>query len=78
MRRISEHNNQQSKYTSKDAPWIIVWYTTKESRSEAFRLERKLKNITSTKRVLQFIRNNAVRFEQDEPPVEDVLMRTGH
>jgi putative endonuclease len=54
-RRLAEHNAGKDNYTKRHAPWDLVWYTTKDSRPEAFRLEQKLKNL-SVQRTLAFIR----------------------
>jgi len=43
--RVIRHNKGYEKYTSKGTPWTLVWYTSKESRSDAIILERKLKNL---------------------------------
>ena len=59
-RRLSEHNSGKEKSTSRYRPWTLVWHTTKSTRSEAVILERKLKNITSRKKTLDFIERHAV------------------
>ena len=53
--RISRHNRGYENYTSKGRPWSLVWYTSKETRSDARKLERKLKNL-SVERLKLFIR----------------------
>jgi putative endonuclease len=52
--RITEHNSGKELSTARYLPWDLVWYCTKESRSEAFILERKLKNL-SAERTITFI-----------------------
>lgn len=64
VRRFAEHNSGKDSYTKQYAPWDLVWFKTKESRSEAFQLERKLKNL-SVQRTLQFMRKY---------PVEDSIV----
>lgn len=54
-RRLKEHNSGKEKSTSRYKPWKLVWYTSKNSRAEAYELERKLKNITATKKIIAFI-----------------------
>ena len=54
-RRLIEHNNGEEEYTRKKALWKLVWHAAKTTRSEAYTLERKLKNITSIKRLESFI-----------------------
>ncbi|HLC83846.1 MAG TPA: GIY-YIG nuclease family protein [Bacteroidia bacterium] len=58
-RRLIEHNSGKEKSTKRYLPWKLVWYTTKNSRSEALVLERKLKNITSKERLLSFIKKHS-------------------
>jgi putative endonuclease len=54
-RRVKEHNNGEEKSTAPYLPWVLVWHTTVATRAEALKLERKLKNLTSSKRTLDFI-----------------------
>lgn len=54
-RRVREHNQGNSKYTKRGIPWKLVWTTQKASKSEAIILERKLKNLKSSKRIAGFI-----------------------
>ncbi len=58
-RRIKEHNRGEEKSTSRYVPWVLVWHTTVESRSEAVALEKKLKNITGAKRIEDFIKRHS-------------------
>ena len=53
--RIHRHNSGFEKFTSKGMPWKLIWSTTKETRSEAMVLERKLKNL-SQNRLQDFIK----------------------
>ena len=54
-RRLKEHNNKEEIYTSKLAPWTLVWFAEKPTNTEAKSLERKLKNITSRNKLQRFI-----------------------
>ena len=60
-RRIKEHNNGEEKSTSRYVPWVLIWHTTVESRSEALALEKKLKNITGAKRIEDFIKRHSTK-----------------
>ncbi|MBS1487736.1 MAG: GIY-YIG nuclease family protein [Bacteroidetes bacterium] len=53
--RLKRHNLGMEKYTSRKMPWKIFWKTSLPSRAEAMRLEKKLKNLKSTKRLLDFV-----------------------
>jgi putative endonuclease len=44
--RLKHHNAGHSPFTSRYRPWIEVLIITKETRSEALLLEKKLKNLS--------------------------------
>ncbi len=52
--RLSRHNAGREKATKNGVPWRLVWSTAKQTRGEALKLERKLKNL-SRERTIQFI-----------------------
>ena len=56
--RLHRHNSSREKFTSKGKPWELVWFTSKESRSDAMILERKLKNLKQI-RLLKFMQKYA-------------------
>jgi len=58
-RRFQEHNNGEEISTARYLPWDLVWFTSKPTRSEAFALELKLKNLSS-QRTVDFIRKYPV------------------
>jgi putative endonuclease len=45
LRRLAEHNQGREASTKRFCTWKLVWYATKPTRSEALRLEKKLKNL---------------------------------
>lgn len=51
QKRILQHNNKESAYTSTGVPWMLLWYTEKATRSEAEKLERKLKNLRRSRKI---------------------------
>ncbi len=55
QQRLIRHNQGNEKFTRTGRPWTLVWATTKETRSEALKLERKLKNL-SQKKTIEFIK----------------------
>jgi putative endonuclease len=59
-RRLAEHNAGEELSTSRYAPWNLVWYAIKPNRSEAMKLELKLKNL-SVERTIEFIRKHQVQ-----------------
>ena len=52
--RIKRHNSGTEKATKPFIPWEMIWFTSKETRSEAMILEKKLKNL-SKERIKSFI-----------------------
>ena len=56
--RINRHNSGYEQYTRPFAPWKLVWYCVKPSRSQAMNLERKLKNLNKA-RLSAFIENHS-------------------
>ena len=52
--RIQRHNAGLELHTSKGVPWRLIWSTVKDTKSEAYQLELKLKNL-SVNRMCQFI-----------------------
>ncbi|WP_369413837.1 GIY-YIG nuclease family protein [Lentiprolixibacter aurantiacus] len=54
-KRIFEHNQGMSAYTSKGIPWQLECIIEKPNLKEAIILERKLKNL-SRRRKIRFIR----------------------
>lgn len=51
QKRLLQHNNRESSYTSAGVPWNLIWSTGKEARFEAEQLERKLKNLTRVRKI---------------------------
>ncbi|MCB9175025.1 MAG: GIY-YIG nuclease family protein [Flavobacteriales bacterium] len=58
VKRLYDHNNGKSTYTSKFLPWNLVWFICVESRSEAYILEQKIKKFKSRIKTIQFITEN--------------------
>ena len=58
--RIKRHNDCLEKFTSKEVPWELVFCIKKESRSEAMKLEKKLKNFKSSERLRLWIDNQII------------------
>jgi len=42
-RRLYEHNSGQTVYSSRGIPWVLIYKEEKTDRSEATRLESKIK-----------------------------------
>ena len=52
--RLHRHNSGFEKATASKRPWTIIWTTEKANRSEAVKLEMKLKNL-DRKRLIEFM-----------------------
>ena len=52
--RLLRHNHGYEKSTCRGIPWKLVWSLRKNSRSEAVKLEIKIKNL-SRERLTKFI-----------------------
>ena len=52
--RINRHNSGNEKATKPFIPWEMIWVVSKETRSEAMILEKKLKNLSKA-RIKTFI-----------------------
>lgn len=48
--RVDRHNKGLENATSPYIPWVILWHTTKNNRSEAVILEQKLKNLSRNRK----------------------------
>ena len=49
--RLERHNSGLEKSTRYGSPWILLWLTKKETRSDAMTLEKKLKNLSVSKTI---------------------------
>jgi putative endonuclease len=67
-RRLAEHNNREEKSTCSYVPWDLVWKIFVPSKSEAYRLEKKLKNLTRS-RLITFMKKYPVDPEVGGPDV---------
>ena len=55
--RLEKHNKGYNKSTKSGRPWKIIFSVSFETRKKAMKLERKLKNFKSRKRIFEFIKN---------------------
>jgi putative endonuclease len=56
--RIKQHNKGKNLYTKAYIPWQLKWWKELESRSEAFKLERKLKGLKKRAELEKFVSEN--------------------
>lgn len=49
--RLNRHNSGLENHTKKYRPWKLVWFTEKPNKSEAFKLEKKLKNLSKDRKI---------------------------
>ena len=68
-KRVERHNSGQENYTRKGIPWQLVWFTEKETKSEAYRLELKLKNL-SRERTIALMQ----KYNEGVPGSDELLL----
>uniref|UniRef100_A0A832DG00 GIY-YIG nuclease family protein n=1 Tax=Ignavibacterium album TaxID=591197 RepID=A0A832DG00_9BACT len=61
--RLERHNMGWGKYTKSGIPWEIVYYETYNTKSEALKREREIKNKKSRKYIEALIQNAGGRPE---------------
>ena len=66
--RVRRHNSGIEKYTKKGLPWTLIWYALKDSKSEAYQLEIKLKNLSKCK-TIEFI----IKYPEDVVGPDELL-----
>ena len=64
--RIQRHNAGLELHTSKGIPWRLVWSTEKETKSEAYRLALKLKNLSVNRMCLFILKYSEGASSPDE------------
>jgi putative endonuclease len=57
--RLMEHNSGETKSISGGIPWVLVWKLQVDTRSEAVRLEKKIK-MYGAKRFLEIIGSSSL------------------
>ena len=53
--RVQRHNAGSERYTRNKIPWDLFWSCKVVSRSDAMGLEKKLKNMKSRRRIIEYI-----------------------
>ena len=71
--RLTKHNMGHSKSTKPYAPWNIVWFTPVDSRSKAVKLERKLKNLKSRRKIILYIDENPCVPGSENVQISDLI-----
>ena len=56
--RIKSHNSTQNKYTRGKGPWVLKGFVKCRSKSEAIRVEQKLKGMKNPSRAFNWLRKN--------------------
>ena len=62
--RLQQHNGGYVKSTKPYKPWILGWYEVFETRRAAMARERKLKNLKSQNRIINYIVGHGVLKEE--------------
>ena len=58
LARLDTHNKGQNNSTKRYMPWRVFAYQELDSRTEAMVMERKLKNLRSLSKMMDFIKSN--------------------
>ncbi len=53
--RIHRHNNSRNIYTKNKGPWKLVYYKEFDTRTEALKLEKRLKSLKNKDYLLKWI-----------------------
>ena len=61
--RLQRHNAGYVKSTKSKRPWIRIYFKEYDSKTEAMNRERKLKNLKSRKRMLEWINKQSPSAE---------------
>ncbi len=62
QQRIKSHNSTQNRYTKGKGPWKLVGYKECETKSEAIKIEQKLKGMKNPSRAYNWLKKyGAVR-----------------
>ncbi|MFY0673488.1 MAG: GIY-YIG nuclease family protein [Bacteroidia bacterium] len=69
VERIERHNKGRELATKHGVPWLLLWYTSKPTRADAFKLEFKLKNL-SRKRLIEFM----LKYKDDVASHDELLL----
>ncbi|MFN3951651.1 MAG: GIY-YIG nuclease family protein [Thermaurantimonas sp.] len=64
--RLHRHNARLEPATKHHSPWILIWATSKASRSDALKLERKLKNLSRQRKISFMIKYSDQVSSPDE------------
>ena len=57
-KRLQSHNSTQNKYTRGKGPWVLKGFVKCSSKSEATRLEQKLKRMKNPSRAFNWFRKH--------------------
>ena len=58
LKRLEYHNGGKSRYTKIYMPWQLIAYKLLDSRTEAIKYEKMLKNLHGQLKVINFIKNH--------------------
>ena len=62
-KRLQRHNGGYEKATKNKGPWVLFAYLKSESRVQAMKTEKKIKNFKSRNRTMEFAKNKMVIVE---------------
>ena len=64
--RLKRHNQGRSKFTRGKAPWKVLVYCVVKDKSEAVKLERKLKSLKNSEKAIEYLRHHCSVVEHSD------------
>ena len=59
IERVERHNSNRARWTRNKGPWKLIFFKEFQTRSDAIKLERKLKSFKNKKYLLSWIDSNS-------------------
>jgi len=56
-KRINYHNSSRARYTKRYQPWVLLHFEEYETRSEAMKREKEMKNYKNVQKLLDELKN---------------------
>ncbi len=64
--RLIRHNQNRSKATKNRGPWKIVIYCVVQNKSQAVKLERKLKSLKNSRKAIEYLQHHCNSGEHSD------------
>ncbi len=64
--RLNRHNQNRSKATKNRGPWEIVIYCVVQNKSQAAKLEHKLKSLKNSRKAIEYLQKHCEPVEHSD------------